>query len=301
MNLPLEEHNASMTEEEKNIIKQIKLLIYKLLNYCSSPKKVILKELANIYRNIFDLYNINERDKNDTKKITTNNSFNNNMNKINKKVKNKNAIENEINILNKKYNQIKKENINLKYLITEKTTVFEDVKNSLKNFQNEINKLKNNNNINVKNKNIYNNIDNNNNIIAINSRGLEMKNIKLNSSNIQRVNEIQDISSTKNNQKEINKKTNIFNCNNYSFGQNNSFEIDYENSNRSKNNFNSFGSIDPLSLTFHEQVSNNENNTKRMDVGQELAFKNYDFSPSLRIVTEALIQTGTMPSKKEKN
>ena len=300
LNSPLVEHNTSMTEEERNIIKQIKLLIYKLLNYCSSPKKVILKELENIYRNIFDLYNIKERDKNDSKKITTNNSFNNIINKINKKVKNKNVIENEINILNKKYNQIKEENINLKYLITEKTTAFEDVKNSLKNFQNEINELKNN-NINLKNKNIYNNIDNNTNIVNVNSKGLEMKNIKLNSSNIQRVNEIQDISSAKNNQKEINKKCNIFNCNNYSFGQNNSFEIDCENSNRSKNNFNSFGSIDPLSLTFHEQISNNENNTRRMDIGQELSFKNYDFSLSLRKATEALIQTGTMPNKKEKN
>jgi len=302
LNLPLEEHNNSITEEERNIIKQIKLLIYKLLNYCSSPKKIILKELENIYRNIFDLYNINEKDKNDSKKLTANNSFNNNMNKNNKKVKNKNIIENEINILNKKYNQIKEENINLKYLITEKTTAFEDVKNSLKNFQNEINKLKSNNsNINLKNKNIYNDIDNNNNNMNVNSKGLEMKNIKLNSSNIQRVNEIQDILSAKSKQKEFNKKCNIFNCNNYSFGQNNSFEIDCENSNRSKNNFNSFGSIDPLSLTFHEQISNNENNTKRMDIGQELAFKNYDFSPSLRQATEVLIQTGTMPNKKEKN
>ena len=302
LNLPLEEHNNSITEEERNIIKQIKLLIYKLLNYCSSPKKIILKELENIYRNIFDLYNINEKDKNDSKKLTANNSFNNNMNKNNKKVKNKNLIENEINILNKKYNKIKEENINLKYLITEKTTAFEDVKNSLKNFQNEINKLKSNNsNINLKNKNIYNDIDNNNNNMNVNSKGLEMKNIKLNSSNIQRVNEIQDILSAKSKQKEFNKKCNIFNCNNYSFGQNNSFEIDCENSNRSKNNFNSFGSIDPLSLTFHEQISNNENNTKRMDIGQELAFKNYDFSPSLRQATEVLIQTGTMPNKKEKN
>jgi len=302
LNLPLEEHNNSITEEERNIIKQIKLLIYKLLNYCSSPKKIILKELENIYRNIFDLYNINEKDKNDSKKLTANNSFNNNMNKNNKKVKNKNLIENEINILNKKYNQIKEENINLKYLITEKTTAFEDVKNSLKNFQNEINKLKSNNsNINLKNKNIYNDIDNNNNNMNVNSKGLEMKNIKLNSSNIQRVNEIQDILSAKSKQKEFNKKCNIFNCNNYSFGQNNSFEIDCENSNRSKNNFNSFGSIDPLSLTFHEQISNNENNTRRIDIGQELAFKNYDFSPSLRQATEVLIQTGTMPNKKEKN
>ncbi|MBQ2582331.1 MAG: hypothetical protein II577_00325, partial [Erysipelotrichaceae bacterium] len=47
-----------------------------------------------------------------------------------------------------------------------------------------------------------NNTDNNNNII-INSKGLEMKNIKLNLSNVQRVDEIQDLSSAKNKQKEI--------------------------------------------------------------------------------------------------
>ena len=38
-----------------------------------------------------------------------------------------------------------------------------------------------------------------------------------------------------------------------------------------------------------------------MDIGQELNFKNYDFSLSLRKATEALIQTGTLPNKKEKN
>jgi hypothetical protein len=309
LNLTIEEHNISMTEEERNIIEQIKLLIYKLLNYCSSPKKVILKELENIYRNICDLYNINEKDKNDSKKITTNNPFNNNMKRINKKVKNKNIIENEINILNKKYNQIKEENINLKYLITEKTTAFEDVKNSLKNFQNEINQLKNNNNntvnSNFKNKNNNNidNIINNNNIdnnnIIINSKGVEIKNVKLNLSNVQRVNEIQDLSSTKKKQKENNTENNnnSFNCNNYSFGQNNSFEINFDNSTNSKKDMlNSNRSIDPLSLTFHDNIEDLPQN----DIEKELNLKNYDFSPSLRKATEILIQTGTMPNKNEK-
>ena len=111
---------------------------------------------------------------------------------------NKDIIEKELNILNKKYNQIKEENINLKYLITEKTTAFEDVKNSLKNFQLEINQLKNNNSGNnsiiqnpnsLRNKNEDYNIDSSiQGNISLNSRGVEMKNIKLNLSNIQKWN-----------------------------------------------------------------------------------------------------------------
>ena len=156
----------------------------------------------------------------------------------------------------------------MKYLITEKTTAFEDVKNSLKSFQKEINQLKNNNNHNsFRNKNNENNSDknssqNNNNNIIINSKGLEMKNVKLNLSNVQRVNEIQDLSSAKNRQKEHNSENlenNLFNCNNYSFGQNNSLEINFENSNNSKKDLlNSNRSIDLLSLTFHDNIDNLE-------------------------------------------
>ena len=201
--------------------------------------------------------------------------------------------------------QIKEENINLKYLITEKTTAFEDVKNSLKNFQNEINllKLNNNNNQNsIKNKNNDNQAENDNNIIFVNSKGLEMKNVKINISNIKKVNEIQEISSLKNKSKESNKdNNNSFDCNNYSFGQINSLDFHFENSNNnSKNNiFNSNNSIDPLSLTFHEQMSIIEENQQN-DLGQDLN-KNYDGSPSLRKATEILIQTGTMPIKDEMN
>ena len=204
-----------------------------------------------------------------------------------------------IDILNKKYNQIKEENINLKYLITEKRTAFEDVKNSLKNFQNEINQLKNNSQNNLKNKNNDKSIDNSNDIIFVNSKGLEMKNIKLNISNVQKVNEIQDLSSSKNRGKDTN--NNSINCNNLSFGQNNSFEIHFENSNsNSKNNIlnSNNNSIDPLSLTFHDQMSNVEE-TQQNDLGQDLN-KNYDGSPSLRKATEILIQTGIMPNKDEK-
>ena len=197
----------------------------------------------------------------------------------------------------------------MKYLITEKTTAFEDVKNSLKSFQKEINQLKNNNNHNsFRNKNNENNSDknssqNNNNNIIINSKGLEMKNVKLNLSNVQRVNEIQDLSSAKNRQKEDNSENlenNLFNCNNYSFGQNNSLEINFENSNNSKKDLlNSNRSIDLLSLTFHDNIDNLED-IQQNEMKQEINLKNYDFSPSLRKATEILIQTGIMPNKNEK-
>ena len=193
---------------------------------------------------------------------------------------NKDIIEKELNILNKKYNQIKEDNVNLKYLITEKATAFEDVKNSLKNFQLEINQLKNNptNNYLNQNPNSLRNKNEDYNIdsslagnLSLNSKGVEMKNIKLNLSNIQKLNEIQNIQRNKerygtkkefqenNTDANTNKDNNIFNCNNYSFGQNNSFEINLENYNSShKNILNSNRSLDPLSLTFHEQTINAE-------------------------------------------
>ena len=316
--------NISITEEDKNILLRIESLILQLLNNYTSPKNLILKEIERIFRNCLKWYDNNNGDQivknlngNLSKKnikeieskqneVNNNNIINSNkINDVENKDKTKMMIENEINSLNKKYNQIKEENINLKYLITEKTTAFEDVKNSLKNFQNEINllKLNNNNNQNsIKNKNNDNQAENDNNIIFVNSKGLEMKNVKINISNIKKVNEIQDISSLKNKPKESNKDSNnSFDCNNYSFGQNNSLDFHFENSNNnSKNNIiNSNNSIDPLSLTFHEQMSNIEEN-KQNDLGQELN-KNYDFSPSLRKATEILIQTGTMPIKGEKN
>ena len=285
---------------------------------CSSPKAIILKEIENIYRNAVETYNNNERNQNyictefdaQSKKNSSSNTYLSKKNSKNnldidiKKINisknvdknNKDIIEKELNILNKKYNQIKEENINLKYLITEKTTAFEDVKNSLKNFQNEINQLKNNNNNHnsFRNKNSEKNDENNSNVI-INSKGLEMKNVTLNLSNIQRVNEIKDLNCTKNKQKEINDENNLLNCNNYSFGQNNSLEINLENNNK-KDFLNSNKSIDLLSLTFHDNIDE----LQPSEIGQDINIKNYDFSPSLRKATEILIQTGMMPDKNDK-
>jgi len=293
-----EENKNNISEYEKNILHQIETLLSQLLSNCSSSKNIIIKELENTLKKPLGKYNINCKIENEInipykKKSNKNLNFSKSNSKNNLIVdstktnqretsnkNNKNIIEKELNILNKKYNQIKEENINLKYLITEKTTAFEDVKNSLKNFQLEINQLKNNtgnNNSNqnpnsLRNKNEDYNIDSSiAGNISLNSKGVEMKNIKLNLSNIQKLNEIQNLQGTKerygtkkesqenNTDANTNKENNIFNCNNYSFGQNNSFEINLENYNSSqKNILNSNRSLDPLSLTFHEQTINAE-------------------------------------------
>ena len=293
-----EENKNNISEYEKNILHQIETLLSQLLSNCSSSKNIIIKELENTLKKPLGKYNINCKIENEInipykKKSNKNLNFSKSNSKNNLIVdstktnqretsnkNNKNIIEKELNILNKKYNQIKEENINLKYLITEKTTAFEDVKNSLKNFQLEINQLKNNtgNNSSNQNPNSLRNKNEDYNIdssiagnISLNSKGVEMKNIKLNLSNIQKLNEIQNLQGTKerygtkkesqenNTDANTNKENNIFNCNNYSFGQNNSFEINLENYNSSqKNILNSNRSLDPLSLTFHEQTINAE-------------------------------------------
>ena len=331
-NLKHPEENNIISEYEKNILSQIESLIFQLLNLSSSPKNILMKEIENTIKKAFMKYNINNKLENEinmpfkkksnnnlyfSKNGSKNNLMGDSKNKSKKQNNNKDNIQQELNILNKKYNQIKEENVNLKYLITEKTTAYEDIKNSLKNFQLEINQLKTNNTGNnfidqnpnsLRNKNEDYNIDNSlAGNISLNSKGVEMKNIKLNLSNIQKLNEIngikkesQENNTDANTNKDIN---NIFNCNNYSFGQNNSFEINLENYNASQKNFlNSNRSLDPLSLTFHEQTINGEegeeNEIKQQNFEKEI--KECDFSPSTRKNTEILIRTGIMPMNNKK-
>ena len=331
-NLKHPEENNIISEYEKNILSQIESLIFQLLNLSSSPKNILMKEIENTIKKAFMKYNINNKLENEinmplkkksnnnlyfSKNGSKNNLMGDSKNKNKKQNNNKDNIQQELNILNKKYNQIKEENVNLKYLITEKTTAYEDIKNSLKNFQLEINQLKTNNTGNnfidqnpnsLRNKNEDYNIDNSlAGNISLNSKGVEMKNIKLNLSNIQKLNEIngikkesQENNTDANTNKDIN---NIFNCNNYSFGQNNSFEINLENYNASQKNFlNSNRSLDPLSLTFHEQTINGEegeeNEIKQQNFEKEI--KECDFSPSTRKNTEILIRTGIMPMNNKK-
>jgi hypothetical protein len=204
-NLKHPEENNIFSEYEKNILSQIESLIFQLLNLSSSPKNILMKEIENTIKKAFMKYNINNKLENEinmplkkksnnnlyfSKNGSKNNLMGDSKNKNKKQNNNKDNIQQELNILNKKYNQIKEENVNLKYLITEKTTAYEDIKNSLKNFQLEINQLKTNNTGNnfidqnpnsLRNKNEDYNIDNSlAGNISLNSKGVEMKNIKLN-------------------------------------------------------------------------------------------------------------------------
>ena len=324
-----EENKINISEYEQNILIQIESLILEILTNGSSPKNFIIKEIENTLKKALFKYNINNKLENDInlplKKKSNNspyfskNGSKNNLmvdtkNKNKKQNNNKDNIEQELNKLNKKSSQIKEENNNLKYLITEKTTDFDDVKNSLKNFQLEINQLKTNNTGNnfieqnpnsLRNKNEDYNIDNSlAGNISLNSKGVEMKNINLNLSNIQKLNELKGIKKdTQENNTDANtNKDYIFNCNNYSFGQNNSFEINLENYNSSQKNFlNSNRSLDPLSLTFHEQTNNpeaEENEMKQQNFDKKM--KECDFSPSMRKNTEILITTGILPVNNKK-
>ena len=139
-------------------------------------------------------------------------------------------IEDKINILNNKFNKIEEENINLKNVISEKYMAFEDMKNSLKNFQEEIDKLKNNNN-----SNIIKNYSNDN---------LELKNINM--KNISKTKKPDDLESNKSMNNQNNK------CNDALYNKNNNKD------NRSNNimNFNKY--FDPLSITFNSQFPNSE-------------------------------------------
>ena len=220
-----------LSDIEKKIINQIKKLIRQLLSISSKTSKpLILKELQKIFEQVIlinnknylseqkSIKNYNEKNKKILKNSNQLNNNNKNMNKYDCY-----NIEDKINILNNKFDKIEEENINLKNIISEKNVVFEDVKNSLKSFQDEINKLKNINNSNS-NKNLEcNNINDN----------LEIKNANL--KNILKINEIDELKSNKsrNNQNNI--------CN-----------AILEN-NKSNIIINSNTSFDPFSITFNNQ------------------------------------------------
>ena len=86
---------------------------------------------------------------------------------------------NQFNQINLKFEEIEKENNLLKNLIKEKITGFEDVKNSILNVQNEIKKIKNNNEEDKLKK--------------ISNKSLPMKNVNMNVQNIKKINKIENL------------------------------------------------------------------------------------------------------------
>ena len=160
-----------LTDLEKKMINQIKTLLNQLISITSIySKPIIIKELENIFDKAIHSNNYftekNSKKLNNEKNVKIFNKTNSNLLCNNNDIIN---IEDKISILNNKFNKIEEENINLKNVISEKYIAFEEMKNSLKNFQEEIDKLKNNNNSNnIKN---YSNDNTNDN--------LELKNINM--------------------------------------------------------------------------------------------------------------------------
>ena len=154
-------YSNNLTEKEKNILITIQNLLFNIL-FNSQNQKDILKEFELIYQRAISFSNSNLISKN--RNYSDDNLFN------------------QLNQINLKFVEIEKENKEIKNLIKEKISGFEDVKNSIKNVQDEINKIKTLNEENlIKNSNL---------------NYISMKNVKMN--DIKKVNGIEEIKSEKN-------------------------------------------------------------------------------------------------------
>ena len=154
-------YSNNLTEKEKNILITIQNLLFNIL-FNSQNQKDILKEFELIYQRAISFSNSNLISKN--RNYSDDNLFN------------------QLNQINLKFVEIEKENKELKNLIKEKISGFEDVKNSIKNVQDEINKIK--------------TLNEENQIKNSNLNGISMKNVKMN--NIKKVNGIEEITSENN-------------------------------------------------------------------------------------------------------
>jgi hypothetical protein len=251
-----------LTDLEKKMINQIKNLLNKLISITSIySKPIIIKELEKIFDKV--IHSNNFFSEKNSKKIineknikifnkTNSNFLNNNNDIIN--------IEDKINILNNKFNKIEEENINLKNVISEKYIAFEDMKNSLKNFQEEIDKLKNNNNSN--NIKIYSNDNTNDN--------LELKNNCMKKIFITNKDDSMESNKSRNNQ---NNK-----CNDALYKKNN-FKDNRNNIIMKLNKC-----FDPLSITFNSQFPNSEE--KDNNSNDYILYNCNEFSPTWKNSSE---------------
>ena len=239
-----------LTDLEKKIINQIKALINQLISITSIySKPIIIKELEKIFDKVIHSNNCfsgkNSKKINNEKNIKIFNKTNSNILNSNSDITN---IEDKINILNNKFNKIEEENINLKNVISEKYIAFEEMKNSLKNFQEEIDKLKNNNN--------------SNNIKNYSNDNLELKNISMR--NIFKTKKIDDNHNNKCNDALYNKNNNKDNKNNIILSLNKCF--------------------DPLSITFNSQFPNSEE--KGNNSNDYILYNCNEFSPTWKKSSE---------------
>ena len=194
-------YSNNLTEKEKNILITIQNLLFNIL-FNSQNQKDILKEFELIYQRAISFSNSNLISKN--RNYSDDNLFN------------------QLNQINLKFVEIEKENKEIKNLIKEKISGFEDVKNSIKNVQDEINKIKTLNEENlIKNSNL---------------NYISMKNVKMN--DIKKVNGIEEIKSEKNSLNESIDSIKIIQPNENIQKKNTELKLNFNGLEEYKNSFN---------------------------------------------------------------
>ena len=204
-------YSNNLTEKEKTTLITIQNMLFNLISSSHNPKE-ILKEFELIHLRAISFSNSKGLSKNSYSEENYSNQFNQ---------------------INLKFEEIEKENNLLKNLINEKITGFEDVKNSILNVQNEINKIKNNNEEDKLKK--------------ISNKSLPMKNVNMNVQNIKKINKIENLG----NENLINE-----NNSNDTIIQIQSPENIEENNNEMKLNFNG---LDDNRKTFNDIFLSNYN------------------------------------------
>ena len=175
-------HFGQLTDFEVKSLSMIQTLIQNVVGK-SQNKAAILNELDIIYKNVFHEYNSSMNNGNKSSNNSDNNIHSNSSANNNTTDDSNNNIFNKLDAINSKCEYIQAENSKLKKLIPEKSETFEDVKESIKNFKEEINKIKKNTSTTIPtNKNQKHN---NNNIN--NKPKFPLKNVSLNLQLVQKV------------------------------------------------------------------------------------------------------------------
>lgn len=200
-------HSSKLSENEIKSLMMINNMITNLLSKTNN-KALVFSELDNIYKNAFANLNVNYHEyakgNNTSDNIIHSSSTNNNTTDDSN-----NNIFNKLDVINTKCEMIQEENNKLKKLIPKSSETFEDVKESIKNFKAEINKIKKNSTIATTKKVTKQSCPINENKTLTNKNKYPIKNISLNLQLVQKVKDIKNIcsDSQRNNKSKENNDT----------------------------------------------------------------------------------------------
>ena len=185
-------HSSKLSDNEIKSLMMINNMITNLLS-TTSNKALVFSELDNIYKNAFASMNVNYNEyakgNNTSDNIIHSSSTNNNTTDDSN-----NNIFNKLDAINTKCEIIQEENNKLKKLMPKSSETFEDVKESIKNFKAEINKIKKNSTI-ATTKKISKPLQTVDNKTVSNKNKYPIKNISLNLQLVQKVKDIKNICS----------------------------------------------------------------------------------------------------------